>query len=166
MILEQCVDIRDRALGLADRGGGPFIKKGASLLSLRPHHIATHYIEAEQSGFHPATVQQWTSSKPSEMSRKHKSSAVWIWRRHLTISIHNCCGGVFQEYGVLDSFVRVCVRDWSTTQAVSQICNLTFVILCINYMERISRCSLGFWECPGWWVQDGMSSFLEMILCC
>ena len=93
-------------------------------------------------------LKQWTSSTRSAGSSRVRGSlpnqssptcVLWTWRRHLTVSFGECCGGFSRIMDILyrsQSLVRKAVKSDLFPVRIGPI-------LFITFMDRISRHSQG-----------------------
>ncbi|KAI3362600.1 hypothetical protein L3Q82_001686 [Scortum barcoo] len=77
----------------------------ARVLERRFRPIVNPRIQEEQCGFRPLVVEHWTSSIPSTGCLRvygslpnQSTCALWIWRRHSTVSLVVFCGECSHEY--------------------------------------------------------------------
>ncbi|KAI3353184.1 hypothetical protein L3Q82_019738 [Scortum barcoo] len=111
-------------------------------------------------------VEQWTSSIPSTGCLRvygslpnQSTCALWIWRRHSTVSLVVFCGGAPCEYGVREPLLRAVRSLYDRSRSLVRIagsksdlfpvhvglrqgCPLSPVLFII-FMDRISRRSQG-----------------------
>ncbi|KAI3362094.1 hypothetical protein L3Q82_012420 [Scortum barcoo] len=109
-------------------------------------------------------VEHWTSSKPStrclrclcgSLLANQSTCALWIWRRHSTMSLMVLCGGCSAEYGVRDPLLRAVQSLYDRSRSLVRIAGSKSglfpvhvglrqgyplsPVLFIIFMERISR---------------------------
>ncbi|KAI3358431.1 hypothetical protein L3Q82_014864 [Scortum barcoo] len=120
--LQHCMEVGDSTSGVANQGGVvvPLFKKGDRRVcsNYRRDHTSQPpreglrqgtgeensaysrpWIQEEQCGFRPGRGTQWTSSIPSTGCWRvygslpnQSTCALWIWRRHSTVSLVVFCG--------------------------------------------------------------------------